>query len=202
MTTNHHTPITTGAPANASTVNNPLGQLDSAITSLSAYDHEIVLSSADVFDVTLTSLPDFSGTKAVRIDFSLRTDLVDTYQIIYMLFNGDTNNANYNTQVNVTSNGVHVLDVSNAPRIAVVPAYSSPANRFGVGQIILNNLGESQTKVSTSHLGSQTTTTIFRTEQNTHFWANTNAITRIQIHPVVSTNKFVAGSFLRFKFIK
>ncbi len=32
MTTNHHTPITTGAPANASTVNDPLGQLDSALT--------------------------------------------------------------------------------------------------------------------------------------------------------------------------
>ncbi len=34
MTTNYHTDITTGAAANASVVNSPLGQLDDAITDL------------------------------------------------------------------------------------------------------------------------------------------------------------------------
>jgi hypothetical protein len=34
MTTNHHTPITSGAAANASTINSPLSQLDTKITSL------------------------------------------------------------------------------------------------------------------------------------------------------------------------
>lgn len=36
MTTNYHTPIPAGSPANASTFNNPLGQLDSAIKSLAS----------------------------------------------------------------------------------------------------------------------------------------------------------------------
>jgi hypothetical protein len=34
MTTNYHTVVTVGAPANAVTINNPLGQLDDAITDL------------------------------------------------------------------------------------------------------------------------------------------------------------------------
>jgi len=34
MTTNHHTDITTGAAANAETVNSPLGELDQAITDI------------------------------------------------------------------------------------------------------------------------------------------------------------------------
>jgi len=34
MTSNYHTPLTFGAPANAATVNAPLAQLDSAIAGL------------------------------------------------------------------------------------------------------------------------------------------------------------------------
>jgi hypothetical protein len=46
MTTNHHTAITTGVAAKATTFNSPLGELDSAITNL--------LGGASVTDQTLT----------------------------------------------------------------------------------------------------------------------------------------------------
>lgn len=55
MTTNHHTPIAIGAPANASTFNSPLGQLDNAITNL-ATDVSDAVSDVATNTTTLNNL--------------------------------------------------------------------------------------------------------------------------------------------------
>jgi len=55
MTTNHHTPIAIGAPANASTFNTPLGQLDDAITDL-ATDVSDAVSDVASLNTTVTNL--------------------------------------------------------------------------------------------------------------------------------------------------
>jgi hypothetical protein len=55
MTTNHHTPIAIGAPANANTFNTPLGQLDSAITDLTTDVSDAVSDVANL-NTTVTNL--------------------------------------------------------------------------------------------------------------------------------------------------
>lgn len=59
MSTNYHTAITTGAAANASTVNSPLGQLDQALTNLAggaAVTDAILKEWVEGEDYELTSI--------------------------------------------------------------------------------------------------------------------------------------------------
>lgn len=50
MTTSYHTPVSTGAAANASTINNPLGQLDAALVAMDTRIDNIVYGGVDLAD--------------------------------------------------------------------------------------------------------------------------------------------------------
>lgn len=77
MTTNHHTPISVGAPANATTFNSPLGQLDSAIDTATTNLNNLK-AGADGFSqlslTTSTTLTISSG----QITVTRSRHLVDT----------------------------------------------------------------------------------------------------------------------------
>lgn len=73
MTTNHHTPISVGAPANALTFNAPLGQLDSAIDAL---DADVASAVADVATNTTTISNLLAGaTGFTQLNLSTTTTL-------------------------------------------------------------------------------------------------------------------------------
>lgn len=56
MTTNHHTAITTGAAANAATINSPLGELDAAISGIVAGSSAVtLLNFEDATELTISS---------------------------------------------------------------------------------------------------------------------------------------------------
>lgn len=76
MTTNYHTPLSTGAPANASTVNNPLGQLDSTLTTTNI---NLTAVTNDVADLTSDLATTNSNLTTVATDVAdLTSDLATT----------------------------------------------------------------------------------------------------------------------------
>ena len=69
MTTNNHTPIATGAAANASTINNPLGQLDAALVAMDTRIDNIVYGGVDLAD-PLVFESGLTVNDALRVDTS------------------------------------------------------------------------------------------------------------------------------------
>lgn len=61
MTTNYHTPVANGAPANSGIINTPLGQLDEAITNLQGSSSEITKVLTTQFDKTNDTLEAIPG---------------------------------------------------------------------------------------------------------------------------------------------
>lgn len=98
MSQNYHTPITTGAAANAATINGPLGQLDSQLSttateviaarggyaSLDTRLDNLVLAGGNV--ATLTNGAASAGQKVVTVDSS--TGFVAGANVVYTLAGG------------------------------------------------------------------------------------------------------------------
>ncbi len=121
MTTNHHTPISVGAPANAATFNSPLGQLDSAIDTALTTANDLK-SGIDGFTQlslsTTTTLTISSGViTATRSRHLVDTEASATYDDL------DTINGG-------VAGDVLVLQSVTSARVVVV--------KHGTGNIFLN----------------------------------------------------------------
>jgi len=104
MTTNHHTSITTGAAANAATVNSPLGELDAAISGLIAGTESIdLLNLTDATELTISG-------GAITVTQSFHT--VDT--------EGDTASDNLDTISGGAEGDVLFLVAANTARAIVI----------------------------------------------------------------------------------
>jgi len=124
MTTNYHTAVSTGAAANASTINSPLGQLDSTITT--------ILSGGTAFSQinvgTDTTLTISSGA----ITVSKTRHLVDT--------EGSASSDDL-TDISGGSEGdILILQCANASRAVVVKHNASKIFLAQQADITLNNV--------------------------------------------------------------
>ncbi|HRF94837.1 MAG TPA: hypothetical protein PLZ51_06580 [Aggregatilineales bacterium] len=135
MTTNHHTAIAVGAPANASTFNAPLGQLDSAIDTL---DTAVDGALADVatLDTTVSNLISGAGG-FTQLNLSTTTTLTIASGAITVtrsrhLVDTESSGAydDLETINGSVAGDVLVLQSVNSARVVVV--------RHGVGYIFLN----------------------------------------------------------------
>jgi hypothetical protein len=121
MTTNHHTPVTFGAAATAATINTPLGELDSAITTAG---EKAAVSSGDTTPdflenklaagsgIAITKLnPGANEDLEVALDFALPSD---EYQVSADLTTTSTTFVDMdatNLNLSITTNGGDVLVV-------------------------------------------------------------------------------------------
>ena len=130
MTSNYHTPITTGAAANASTVNNPLGQLDDAITDLhggagvlddilkewtEGEDYELTAITRDADDVVTTATvkwPDGSAGTFTTTTKNSTWLAIDAYTITH------TASGKTVTQAAVTRNATGAITTKPALAVA------------------------------------------------------------------------------------
>lgn len=126
MTTNYHTPITTGAAANASVVNAPLSSLDTALgdtnSTVTAHQTELVTARAGYPNLdarldaliatggnvaTLTNGAASAGQKVVTVDST--TGFIDPAYVVYTLAGGtleynQIDAINSGTQITLTTN--------------------------------------------------------------------------------------------------
>ena len=100
------TPITTGAPANASIVNAPLYQLDSAITTLQASASTVAALQAAVGNMALASTPHHVTVDAINDLWSL---IAQANVLIVQLFNQMGNMTVANTNSHVVSGAINEL---------------------------------------------------------------------------------------------
>jgi hypothetical protein len=221
MTTNHHTPITTGAPANASTVNNPLGQLDSAITTLdtslasSAQSigawiplYSNTLSVGGEFDVDLSTSPATSCDHII-IKMLLRGtgNVTDNLDYVHIAFNTDTTTTtgNYWRQHYFGRGASLLANASQSAQIANAPNTLSDSSAFVVVNLEIPFFRGSHQKIVASNYYTLANTTTLDgwVGQFAVRWLNTAAITRIRIrtdnHP---TDKLAIGSKIQVWGIK
>lgn len=137
MTTNHHTPISVGAPVDALTVNNPFGQLDNAITNL-ATDMSDAVSDVATLTTSVNNLI-AGATGFTQLNLSTSTTLTISSGVITVTRSRhlvDTEaSASYDDldTINGGSAGdVLVLQPLTSARVVVV--------KHGTGNIFLNGL--------------------------------------------------------------
>lgn len=229
MTTNHHTPITTGAPANASTVNNPLGQLDSALTTTNTSLNSVMNSGKTIgawiplFNQTATALQDefdvnlatitVDGIAATSCDhlifkMLLRTNSTEGLDSLRLIFNEDTvtDSGNYYRQ-HLFGRGTTATPVNNLLQIsqfANAPDANVNASSFVVVNMEVPFFNGSHHKMATSNYYAHTSTTLDGwVGQIALRWFNTAPITRIRFRTDnYPTHKFDIGSKIQVWGIK
>lgn len=130
MSTNYHTAITTGAAANASTVNSPLGQLDQAITNLGGGtgvtdallkewveggDYELTAITRDSDNVVTTAtakFPDGSAGTFTTVTKNTTWLAIDAYTVSH------TDSGKTVTQSAVTRNNAGAITTKPALTVA------------------------------------------------------------------------------------
>jgi hypothetical protein len=141
MTSNYHTPLTVGAPANASTVNAPLAQLDSAIAGLATNTAllDYVLStggpitqangaaSAAQKVVTVDSTTGFLG--GCFVEYALATGVIERNTVA---------SVDSGTQITLGTN-IGTGGIANNALIAVIPAGFYNASRGVFNVLDYNN---------------------------------------------------------------
>lgn len=137
MTTNHHTPIGVGDPANASTFNTPLGQLDSVIDT-AITDANTAIASAATNATNLTNLK--SGVDGFS-QLSLTT--TSTLTISSGLINITRSRHLVDTEASATYDDLDTINGGVAGDVLVVQSVTSArvvVVKNGTGNIFLNGI--------------------------------------------------------------
>jgi hypothetical protein len=136
--------------------------------------------SAAAGDFDFNSIP--SGFDRLIISGYVRGDVTATSDTMYMFFNTDTTVTNYNVQMNAAADGAAVVVELNNARSAVVPAGSSPANKYSEVCIVIENPdGATNTKSATCYFVSRYDTDKIYAGQIALDSAVTAALTRIRL---------------------
>ncbi len=120
MTVNHHTPIANGAAANASTIENPLAQLDEAITNIATIEKDGHIIQEEGVDLTQQQRLNFvgasvkaendAGNNATKVTIDGSNWGVDIRTLSGTLALADTDDP------------IQVLDPGGANRVVTLPA--------------------------------------------------------------------------------
>lgn len=125
MTNNHHTDILTGAPANAGTLNPPLGQLDAALTN--------TLAGNNAYPFT-RSLIKTSVTK------TLSSDTLDVANTSFVTVSAETGTAdNLATLVNPIAGATYILQAASGHTITVKNGTGNIFFNDGIDRILTGN---------------------------------------------------------------
>jgi hypothetical protein len=136
----------------------------------------------------------------LHVRFVIRSGSANGVDPILVEINGDTNQANYNSQYEFGANGTPTTaNLSTNDIYHVCPDASATANRFGYLDVVI--AGYTSTlwqKVAKSVFGanSATVTSIFNGSA-TVLWLNTAAVTQLNFRPSDAPQTFLTGSTAR-----
>jgi len=146
---------------------------------------------------------DLSGYDHLLINFTLKSSVSSTEDVVFLLFNNDSTATNYHYQSFVAYSSLVAAGVADGSVIGYVVPSDALANIFTIGQIFISQYASGISKIARASMSS-------RVDAAQHYerivqfnWESTDAITRITIQPDgYSTDKFVAGSFCQIIGIK
>jgi hypothetical protein len=139
---------------------------------------EIENTVAGEFD--FDSIP--SGYKRLIIEGYLRGDVGAVVDVVHGYYNTDLTNGNYHRQAQNAYNGSQATAEDATPRIAEIPAGSSPANAYGQVRFVIENYASSLLKTcEASGVGLLSADGVQRSGFGMVWEASTDPITRIRI---------------------
>lgn len=138
MTTNHHTPLSTGAQANVATINNPLSQLDSAI---SALDTDLSALQTDVTDLINGAEPFVQVNLGEDTELTIAGGIVTATRTMHIV---DTELDAATDDLVTINGGVDgdwlIISCVNAAREVVIKHNTGNIYTAHQGDIILNDI--------------------------------------------------------------
>lgn len=155
--------------------------------------HDETLAAAGRFDVTGIP-PGYTSMKAYLLARSSVAAITDD---VYMIFNGDSTQANYRFSVHFAGS-THAVNDADGSRIGSCPGSNSPADYFSFVEITTGFYSGSKLKNAFSVASDRRDATNNYNVIHNMQWENTAAINQVTIQPNgYPTDELVAGSRLQ-----